>query len=66
MADLDTDPVIGALTMAITEETDLTWAGDDALYLDANIMLAAPLLLEVELVVHKFIVVCLRVCTHIL
>ena len=65
VADLNTDSVIGALTVAVTKQTDFTRAGDHTLDIDADVVLATSPLLEVQFVVHELIVVSLWVSTHI-
>ncbi len=66
VAHFDSDSVVSALAVAVTKETNFTRGWDDALNIYANVMFSSSLLLEMQLVVHEFIVVCLWVSTHIL
>ena len=65
VADFHSDTVVLALTVSVTEQSDFTGRRDHTVNFNANVMGAASLLLEMQLIVDQFVVISLRVCTHI-
>ena len=65
VADFHSDTVVLALSVSVTEQSDFTSRGDHTVHFDANVMGAASLLLEMQLIVDQFVVISLWVCTHI-
>ena len=56
MADIDTDLVILALAMAVSQKSDLSGFGDNSLNFDSNLVLGSLFLSVVKSVINHFIV----------
>ena len=65
VADFDSDTIILALSVSVTEESDFSRRRDNSVDFNTHVMRYASLPLEMQLIVDQFVVISLWVSTHI-
>ena len=65
VADFDSDTIILALSVSVTEESDFSRRRDNSVDFNTHVMRSASLPLEMQLIVDQFVVISLWVSTHI-